>query len=91
MLPRANLRKITCKKLKMNIPKQVATEAHRHGNTIRHLGTYKGEQVFSVCTIDKRGDPLPTGMPILVFFDGTKARTVVDENNLVVIGEISAS
>lgn len=75
----------------MEIPKQVREEARRHGNTIRHIGTYRGEQVFSVCTLDIHGEPLPTGMPILVFFDGIKARTAVDEDNLVVLGEISAS
>jgi hypothetical protein len=75
----------------MNIPDKVREEAKHHGNTIRHLGEYDGEQVFSVYTLDKHGDPLPTGMPILVFFNGTKARTEISEANLAVIAHVSAS
>ena len=75
----------------MEIPEIVKEEAKRNGNTIRYLGEYDGEQVFSVCYLDKHGEPLPTGMPALVFFNGTKARTEISEANFDVIEHVSAS
>ena len=69
----------------MKIPQQVIKEAKRSGETISYLGELRGEQVYSVYTLDKNGDPLPEGLPTLVFFDGEKARTVTSEDNFFVI------
>lgn len=69
----------------MKIPQKVIKEAKRSGETISYLGELRGEQVYSVYTLDKNGDPLPEGLPTLVFFDGEKARTVTSEDNFFVI------
>ena len=72
--------------MEKNIPEQVKLAAMRLGNSILFVGELDGWEIYSVGTVDKNGMPVPTGLPTLILWDGTKIKKVNGFNALDLLG-----
>ncbi len=64
------------------IPNKVRDVAANEGcNHVEYVGTIEGNtrshEVFSISEVDENGLPIPTGLPVLVLWDGEEVEEVV--------------
>lgn len=65
-----------------NIPNKVSEVAADYGcNHVEYVGTIDGNtrshEVYSISETDEKGLPIPTGLPVLVLWDGDEVEEVV--------------
>ena len=65
-----------------NIPNKVSEVAADYGcNHVEYVGTIDGNtrshEVYSISETDEKGLPIPTGLPVLVLWDGEDVEEVV--------------
>ena len=60
----------------MKTPKQVIEAAKEIGTKVVFEHNLKGYAVFSVTTPSDTDPPTPTGLPIVILFDGDNAKVV---------------
>lgn len=69
-----------------NIPNQVQHIADQEGcNSIEYVGKYKNDEVYSLGEVDENGIPVPTGLPLLVLWNGERAETVSGQKSLDIL------
>ncbi len=51
------------------IPAEVIMAAENDGcNSVSYCGTYQGEDVYSIGSVDSEGQPVPTGLPVYILY-----------------------
>lgn len=73
--------------MKDNIPKEVLDKATKHRlGEIEYVGTTDNMRVYGeVPEIDENGFAVPTGLPVLILWDGKKAKIVSGEDSLLIL------
>lgn len=68
------------------IPNQVSKIAVREGcNHIEFVGAYKGREVYSVSSVDEDSFPVPTGLPMLVLWNGERTEVISGSESLNIL------
>lgn len=73
--------------MKENIPKIVLDEATKHRlGEMEYVGTTDNIRVYGeVPEIDENGFAVPTGLPVLILWDGKTAKIVSGEDSLRIL------
>ena len=67
----------------MKIPKIIQDTAYQTGwNSVCFIGKRRGKDAFAVGRVDKNGEAVPTGLPVIYLFDGKTVETVYGEEAL---------
>lgn len=60
-----------------NIPSEVLKSAKDEAcNSVEFCGTYQGEEVYSIGSVDSEGLPIPTGLPVFILYKDGNIRMV---------------
>ena len=71
------------------IPPMVKTIADEEAcNNIEYVGAYDGKDVYALGEVGDDGLPIPTGLPMLVLWDGKHTDVVSGEESLVLLGQL---
>ncbi len=64
----------------MKVPKIIQDIADRYGlNSVEYIGKRKGKCAFTMGFIDKDGEPVATGLPVIYLFDGETVEIIRGE------------
>lgn len=67
----------------MKVPKIIQEIADKNGcNKVCFIGKRRGKEAYGMGYIDKSGNPIPTGLPVLYLFDGKTVEIVGGEEAL---------
>lgn len=67
----------------MKVPKIIQDIADKQGcNNVSSIGKVRGKDAFMMGYIDKNGEAVPTGLPVIYLFDGKTVETVYGEEAL---------
>ena len=71
-----------------SIPKQVKEIADREAcNSITYVGKHNGKEVYGIGEVDENGMAIPTGLPVLVLWDGETTEVVADYEALSLLSK----
>lgn len=72
-----------------NIPNKVQQIADQECcNSVRKVGQYMGRDVYGLGSVDDEGLPIPTGLPLLVLWNGEKTEVVTGEKSLELLSRL---
>ena len=67
----------------MKVPKIIQDIADKHGcNNVIFIGKRRGKDAFIMGYVDKNGEAVPTGLPVIYLFDGNTIEIVGGEEGL---------
>ncbi|MBR3455752.1 MAG: hypothetical protein IKH26_10545 [Bacteroidaceae bacterium] len=75
--------------MEKNIPEQVRIIAESEAcNRIHFCGVDKGSEVYSISEVNDEGQPIPTGLPVLVLWDGKETTIISGEDSLKLLSRL---